>query len=188
MLLSSQNLYISGSKDNLEKNDDKSDNLVESAIQEVNGFGLFQVRSLVLLGLPPLSIFQLWVMQVFWGQIPKHDCVNGTSVLIPCQNSTECEIVMNSTYTADFDLLCDRKDLYPQVQSALLIGSVIGEMFFGNLQDRIGRRKTILISCYAYTLLVIGFIFASNSGNYTLFLVTTFCIGTSLGGMVCPST
>ena len=117
MLLSSQNLYISGSKENLEKSDDKSDNLVESAIQEVNGFGLYQVRSLILLGLPPLSIFQLWVMQVFWGQVPKHDCVNGTSVLIPCQNSTECDIVMNSTYTADFDLLCDRKDLYPQVQS-----------------------------------------------------------------------
>ena len=32
--------------------------------------------------------------------------------------------------------------------------------------------------------MVICFIFASYSGNYTLFLATTFCIGTSMGGLV----
>ena len=85
MLLSSQNLSVLSSQAKIDR-DGEPDNLIERALGEVNGFGKFQIRTIMLLGIPALSTMSLWVMTVFWGQVPAHECVNGTAIVTPCQN------------------------------------------------------------------------------------------------------
>ena len=149
--------------------------MIERALGEVNGFGSFQIRTILLLGLPALSMMSLWVMTVFWGQIPAHECVNGTAILVPCENN--CHEIMNSTYTSDFDLMCDRAHLHPHLQSSLLAGSVLGEVTFGQLQDRIGRRTTILISIAMYTITLVCFVISAYAKNFPAFAASTFVVG-----------
>ena len=94
---------------------------------------------------------------VLWGQIPEHTCVNGSSVLIPCDksNTTNCENVMHHTYASDFDLLCDRHYLYPYVQSTVMWGGLFGEITFGYLQlgDDI-KRPVGKVHIWHYTALI----------------------------------
>ena len=123
-------------------------------------------------------------MSVFWGQKPEHECVNGTAILIPCNesNTTNCDYVMESTYVTDFNLLCDNAAIFPAFQASWQIGLIFGEFFWGNLTDKLGRRKAILSSLFSLAVGCIAFLISSTFSSYLPFLCFTVIAGLCGGG------
>jgi len=165
---------------------------MESAIQEVNGLGWCQMRAIILMALPLTAFPGFMQMQVFFGQVLPHECendVNKTGAIIRKyipRNETECgDCNMKTSYTNDFGLLCDNKDSMPYLQSAFFFGALFGQIVWGILQDKIGRRKVLLICStlvcfsgliflsstnYNFTIIGSGFagFFSVGLGQYTL--------------------
>ena len=164
--------------------DEESTQTMEKALDEVGGHGPFQRRTVLALGTPCVSLYCLWVMQVFWGQIPEHECVNGTAIIIPCNQSTttSCDFTMERTYVTEFNLLCDRAKIVPAFQASWQIGLIFGEFFWGSLTDRIGRRRTVLSSICALSFFIICSLISTTFTSYMPFLCFIVGAGFSGGG------
>ena len=141
---------------------------METALDQVGGHGRFQIRTVFGLGTPCASMSCLWVMSLFWGQKPEHYCVNGTAVLIPCNisNTTNCDYVMETTYVTDFNLLCDNAAIFPAFQASWQVGLIFGEIFWGYLTDRIGRRRSILFSLFSLVTACVSYLISSTLTSY----------------------
>jgi len=148
---------------------------MENAIKELNGLGWFQMRTTLLVALPLTGFPGFMQMQVFFGQTLPHECENDfnkTGAIISKyteRNLSDCgDCSMQTSYANDFGLICDNKDSMPYLQSSFFVGALFGQVIWGILQDKIGRRKVLLI-CSTLVCLF-GMIFVSSQ-NYTLVMI-----------------
>ncbi|OWA52686.1 hypothetical protein BV898_17132 [Hypsibius exemplaris] len=75
---------------------------------------------------------------------------------------------------ADMNLICERGALINVASTIYFMGSLLGGLFWGEMADRYGRRKTLLITNLLYTFFSGGTIF---SRDYTSFVILRFCTG-----------
>ncbi|XP_055339624.1 organic cation transporter protein-like isoform X2 [Paramacrobiotus metropolitanus] len=80
----------------------------------------------------------------------------------------------------EMDLLCDKAWLANLATTVYFLGQIIGSPIFGWTSDKYGRRKTLILSNIAYSLLSIGVIF---SRDIISFSVLRFCVGLARQGM-----
>ena len=84
------------------------------------------------------------------------------------------------------------QEIYPQsggqtsmISTTALIGAIIGQLTFGALADRFGRRVIFITTCLLVTLgsLLSAFVFDSEAVSiYTWLALTRFLLGVGVGG------
>ncbi|XP_034948517.1 WD repeat and HMG-box DNA-binding protein 1-like [Chelonus insularis] len=115
---------------------------------------------------------------------PKTDVVNVCEVIV---NNTEQKCtsfdydtsVFNSTIISEWNLVCDRKQLANLVQLLTQLGILIGNMSFGIIADKIGRKIPLMIAVIVQSL--IGMLSAFMP-MYELFVVFKFISAIATGG------
>jgi len=78
------------------------------------------------------------------------------------------------TYPFQWDLVCDDGYLSEMSQTVMIIGVMIGAMFFSMLSDTFGRKPVFLFSSWA--MVVVGTV-TSFVRNYYFFAVLRFLAG-----------
>jgi MFS family permease len=139
--------------------------VIESAIVAAGGFGAYQLRTLVILTIPLISLTGLWQFPIFYGMSLPHECaeVNNTKIFVRHINENYTDCMMNSTYVSEFELYCDQKFAAPWLASAANIGGLIGHLFWGVCQDIFGRRaSTITCSMLTFTFALGGFFLVNH--------------------------
>ncbi|KAL7639049.1 UNVERIFIED_CONTAM: hypothetical protein RMT77_010583 [Armadillidium vulgare] len=101
--------------------------------------------------------------------------------------SVSCEIweykseYHKSSVVSEWDLVCSRKLLSSTVQATFMSGILIGSALFGQISDRLGRRKSML-SCVI--LLLITSISVSFVRSYLAFICLRFCVALLVSGLM----
>ncbi|CAH1137884.1 unnamed protein product [Phyllotreta striolata] len=104
---------------------------------------------------------------------------------IPCKfGFTYNNTIFTSTIISEWDLVCGYERLIDLTQITLMLGVLIGNIFFGILADKIGR-KAVIITCILFQSLFGSF--ASFVPNYWLFILLRFFVAMSLGGTMVTS-
>ncbi|KAK8723545.1 hypothetical protein OTU49_011777, partial [Cherax quadricarinatus] len=76
--------------------------------------------------------------------------------------------VFSATTVTQFDLTCEKAWLRPLGGSMYMTGMLLGAIIIGDLADRFGRRKGILVSVLLYGC---SGVICSVSPNYYMFLL-----------------
>ncbi|XP_076038620.1 solute carrier family 22 member 3-like isoform X2 [Oratosquilla oratoria] len=77
----------------------------------------------------------------------------------------------SSTLVTEYDLVCDRRALYSTTTSVLHAGSFVASLLVGYVTDRIGKRRTVLIS---YAFIVAFGLTATFSSSVEMYIVCQF--------------
>ncbi|KAK2176140.1 hypothetical protein NP493_680g00020 [Ridgeia piscesae] len=96
-----------------------------------------------------------------------------------CNSWQYDQSVFTSTYVSAMDLVCDRAWMVSLIQTIYMTGFLSGCIGFGQLSDRIGRKKTLVISLACETVFATAGIFACN---YVLCVVFRFLVGAAAAG------
>ncbi|XP_071526276.1 solute carrier family 22 member 13-like [Panulirus ornatus] len=85
-----------------------------------------------------------------------------------------------STVSIEWDLVCERRALYPTTQSAVQVGRLIGAIISSYLLDRFGRRPVVLWS----SLLVVVLTFATSaSSSVEVYIILKLVTNVVYGGL-----
>ncbi|XP_008217215.1 WD repeat and HMG-box DNA-binding protein 1 [Nasonia vitripennis] len=112
--------------------------------------------------------------------LDKHCSVNvGNDTVEKCTKFHYDRSIFRETIITEWDLVCDRKYLADLVQSLTMFGILVGNMIFGIMSDRIGRKIPLMIAIFIQS--VTGFVTA-YSPWYEFFLVFKFISAVATGG------
>ncbi|XP_069960305.1 organic cation transporter protein-like [Cherax quadricarinatus] len=89
--------------------------------------------------------------------------------------------VFSATTVTQFDLTCEKAWLRPLGGSMYMTGMLLGAIIIGDLADRFGRRKGILVSVLLYGC---SGVICSVSPNYYMFLLMWLFTGAGDSGLV----
>ncbi|CAH1777776.1 unnamed protein product [Owenia fusiformis] len=89
----------------------------------------------------------------------------------------------SSSVRIDYSLVCDRSILAAVAQSVYMAGMLIGAVLLGELSDKFGRRKLLLISIVLQLISGIGLAFAPE---YFSFIFFRFLLGNAHSGVFLP--
>ncbi|KYB29407.1 organic cation transporter protein [Tribolium castaneum] len=104
------------------------------------------------------------------------------NTLTTCQNGYEYNrTVFNSSIITEWNLVCENKRLVDVSQISLMFGVLLGNILFGVIADRKGRKKTLLVCVVFQSLLGIA---ASQIPWYWGFIVTRFLLAIANGGTI----
>ncbi|KAJ3666216.1 hypothetical protein Zmor_001669 [Zophobas morio] len=92
--------------------------------------------------------------------------------------------VFHSTIITEWDLVCDNKRLVDVSQITLMFGVLIGNIMFGIMADRHGRKKTLIVCIVLQSLFGIA---ASRIPWYWGFVVTRLLLAVANGGTIVVS-
>ncbi|XP_007497796.1 solute carrier family 22 member 6-like [Monodelphis domestica] len=85
-----------------------------------------------------------------------------------------------ATIVTEWDLVCSHRVLRQLGQSLYMLGVLVGASLFGNLADRLGRRKVLI---WVYLQTAVSGTCCAFSSNLSTYCVFRFLIGTALAGM-----
>ncbi|XP_066293689.1 organic cation transporter protein-like isoform X1 [Branchiostoma lanceolatum] len=116
----------------------------------------------------------------FWqNHSPESLSAGGT---ISCDGGWEYDCAtFTSTIVTEWDLVCSNKGLRQLTTSLYMVGVSLGSLGFGDLADRIGRRRTYLLA------LTIQFVFGvatAFSPHVALFIIFRMFVGSATPGVV----
>lgn len=136
----------------------------------------------------PLKIPVAWHQLSILFLAPKTDfsCVNAS---IPKCNETCTEHIFNTsifenTLQQEFDLVCDRERLTSLSQTIFMLGILFGNMIFGTMADKLGRRVPLLV---ATNLQLIFGVASSFASNFWLLVFLRFITAIATGGTLVVS-
>ncbi|KAG5876528.1 hypothetical protein JTB14_033724 [Gonioctena quinquepunctata] len=114
------------------------------------------------------------------GYCEMADMENNPSTTIPCEfGYSYNKTVFSSTIISEWDLVCGHERLIDLTQVTLMLGVLIGNIFFGIMADKRGR-KTVLVACiWLQSLLATT---ASLLPWYWAFVLVRFFLGFANGG------
>uniref|UniRef100_A0A3P8UWN0 Solute carrier family 22 member 7b, tandem duplicate 3 n=1 Tax=Cynoglossus semilaevis TaxID=244447 RepID=A0A3P8UWN0_CYNSE len=112
------------------------------------------------------------------------DSFNTTELPIaPCQNGWVYDnSTFKSTITSQWDLVCERRGENKATATIFFVGVMFGNLTFGSLSDRYGRRIMLLVSYVTALLFATASAFSTS---YTMFAVLRFFTGFSITEMMC---
>uniref|UniRef100_A0A3P8UUB1 Solute carrier family 22 member 7b, tandem duplicate 3 n=1 Tax=Cynoglossus semilaevis TaxID=244447 RepID=A0A3P8UUB1_CYNSE len=115
------------------------------------------------------------------------DSFNTTELPIaPCQNGWVYDnSTFKSTITSQWDLVCERRGENKATATIFFVGVMFGNLTFGSLSDRYGRRIMLLVSYVTALLFATASAFSTS---YTMFAVLRFFTGFSITGIIIIST
>ncbi|GFO36734.1 solute carrier family 22 member 8, partial [Plakobranchus ocellatus] len=180
----------------------------ERIIDEIGGFGKFQIITEILL----FSAYTLcsWsIMQMaFAGLVPHWYCVISESDSLENETFTEL-LAINSTWskqnyqtcapengsqcsqyhfegsyatvTEEWDLVCDRDWVRSTLISIQMAGILFGCLIAGQLSDQYGRRR--VLNAFVLFHALVNFA-AALAPNWQLFATARFLIGLGIGGII----
>ncbi|KAJ8009611.1 hypothetical protein DPEC_G00090700 [Dallia pectoralis] len=73
----------------------------------------------------------------------------------------------------DWDLVCDREWLAKLCQPTFMLGVLVGALVFGDIADRVGRRKILMLTSLCQFVFGVS---VALAGNYYLFIVLRFLL------------
>ncbi|KAK8730586.1 hypothetical protein OTU49_008087, partial [Cherax quadricarinatus] len=88
--------------------------------------------------------------------------------------------LFSATTVTQFDLTCEKDWLRPLAGSVYMTGMVVGAIVIGDLADRFGRKKGILVSVLLFGT---GGVISAVSPNYYMFLLMQFFTGAGGNGL-----
>ncbi|XP_070497497.1 organic cation transporter protein-like isoform X2 [Chironomus tepperi] len=172
------------SRESLEMDDSKvKKDPVQSAIGDIGYWQIFICAIIFLLKFP-VAWHQMGI--IFLAPKPDFTCSNET--LSRCdancpQHVFNTEIFTN-TIQRQWDLVCNREYLSNLSQTIFMLGILVGNMFFGGLADKLGRRIPLVI---AVTVQLIFGVLASFATNYWIFVICRFITAAATGGTMVTS-
>lgn len=123
---------------------------------------------------------------VFLAPPVSYSCINNETDA--CSKSCSRYIydtsVFTSTITTEWDLICSKSYLVSLTQTFTMLGILIGNMLFGSLSDKLGRKLPLVL---AVTLQGFAGLGAAFSPWFPLFLVMKFLSAIATGGTMITS-
>ncbi|KAG5891587.1 hypothetical protein JTB14_022252 [Gonioctena quinquepunctata] len=101
-----------------------------------------------------------------------------------CPNYSFDTSVFTKTIATEWNLVCDREYLSKLAQTVTMLGILFGNMLFGYLSDRYGRRKPLV---WAVIIQGVSGLAAAFSPWFLLFLVMRFIAALATGGTMITS-
>ncbi|XP_066293694.1 organic cation transporter protein-like [Branchiostoma lanceolatum] len=119
----------------------------------------------------------------FWqNHSPENLSAVGT---IGCDRGWEYDCTTyTSTIVTEWDLVCNNKGLRQLTTSLYMVGAGLGALGFGDLADRIGRRRTYLLSLAIQCVFGVATAF---SPHVVLFIIFRMFLGAATSGVVITS-
>ncbi|XP_032516729.2 organic cation transporter protein-like isoform X2 [Danaus plexippus] len=101
-----------------------------------------------------------------------------------CSEYTYDHSVFGETIVSQWDLVCDRNWLKNLTQTIFMLGILVGNMIFGHLSDRFGRRLPFLIAVF---LQLVAGVTTAYSVNWYMFTALRFLLAVATGGTMVTS-
>ncbi|XP_053604778.1 organic cation transporter protein-like [Plodia interpunctella] len=92
--------------------------------------------------------------------------------------------IFQETIISQWDLVCDKEWLKNLTQTFFMLGILVGNMVFGHLSDRYGRRMPFLAAVF---LQLISGVTTSYSVNWYMFTTLRFLLAVATGGTMVTS-
>ncbi|CAH0586909.1 unnamed protein product [Chrysodeixis includens] len=92
--------------------------------------------------------------------------------------------VFQETIVSQWNLVCDRQWLKNLTQTIFMLGILVGNMMFGHLSDRFGRRNPFLAAVF---LQLISGVTTAYSVNWYMFTTLRFFLAVATGGTMVTS-
>ncbi|XP_041980013.1 organic cation transporter protein-like isoform X2 [Aricia agestis] len=148
--------------------------------------------------------WQIWIcfivflvkFPVAWHQMsiiflaPPMNFTCGTSDVFDNQCHGNCSdykfdhSVFKETIVSQWDLVCDRHWMKNLTQTIFMLGILVGNMMFGHLSDRFGRRLPFLSAVF---LQLIAGVTTAYSVNWYMFTTLRFLLAVATGGTMVTS-
>ncbi|XP_028398822.1 organic cation transporter protein-like [Dendronephthya gigantea] len=139
---------------------------VDEVLSEIGGYGKYQILMLQLVGFIEFGISSFNVMIItFIAGEPTWECVSNSTVcnitgMVDTTSddyNARCDMPrsewkFSDTFTStvtEFELVCSKSILQNVSSSLFWLGWLIGNLVFGHIADKIGRRKAILLGVFA---------------------------------------
>ncbi|XP_031797840.1 solute carrier family 22 member 20 [Sarcophilus harrisii] len=173
-----------------------------SLLEQVGGWGRFQMVHLAILFVPFAFVGTQGFLQNFTASTPDHHCRSPSkpwdaggqlgTCLRPRGNATnETEACLEgwvynlttvqATIVTEWDLVCSLKSLPRVAQSVYMAGVFLGAVVFGGLADRLGRRTIFLWCLLQVASLSTG---AALAPSFSVYCVCRCFCGSGMSGLV----
>ncbi|KAK0169034.1 hypothetical protein PV327_002783 [Microctonus hyperodae] len=94
------------------------------------------------------------------------------------------ETIFQSTYISEWNLVCDKQYLASLIQTLTMLALLTGNMTFGVLADKIGRKIPLMIAVIVQT---VAGVLSTFMPSYPLFIVLKFIADVATGGTMLVS-
>ncbi|RVE41966.1 hypothetical protein evm_013375 [Chilo suppressalis] len=157
--------------------------------QAIGEFGKWQCLLILLLSIPA-KMSAIWTLLgiIFLAPKTQFRCIerNSTGDISNSTCYSDCERYeyftdFEMTIISEWDLICERAWMVNFAQMMLMLGVLLGNIFFGFVADRYGRRLALLIASMMQLILSLVVPF---SPNYWVFLALRLFLGASTAGIM----
>ncbi|XP_077295926.1 organic cation transporter protein-like isoform X2 [Arctopsyche grandis] len=173
---------VKGSIEKLQESSEKQE-LFEPIESTVGGVGRWQIiicLAITLLKIP-VAFHQLGI--IFLAPPANFKCTDPLGEEGKCSsNCTNYDYdkkIFSNTIVMEWDLVCDKEWMKNMTQTVFMFGVLLGNMLFGFLADRFGRRYPLLLAVFLQTVAGVS---ASLAWNWLSFTIIRFILALSTGG------
>ncbi|XP_028398810.1 organic cation transporter protein-like [Dendronephthya gigantea] len=176
---------------------------VDEVLSQIGGYGKYQILMLMLVGFIDfgLSSFNVMIITFIAGE-PTWECVSNSTVcnitgIVDTTSddyNARCDMPrsewkFSDTFTStvtEFELVCDKSILQNVSSSLFWLGWLIGNLVFGHIADKIGRRKAILLGVFATSVVSWVIVWPRYLSVYIICRILTgvSCAGASMTSFV----
>ncbi|XP_046846878.1 solute carrier family 22 member 16-like [Xenia sp. Carnegie-2017] len=176
---------------------------VDTVLSEIGGYGRYQIFLLQLVGFIEfgLSEFNVMIITFIAGE-PTWECAessvtcnfSGTIDTTSSNYNKRCEMPrsewkFSDTFTStvtEFELVCSKSFLQNVSSSLFWLGWLMGNLLFGHISDKVGRRKAIISSVIACSIFSWAIVWPRYLAVYIAcrILIGIACAGSSMTSFV----
>lgn len=156
---------------------------IQSLMGELGRWQIFVCGVIFLLKFP-VAWHQMAI--IFLAPKPEFTCIDES--LQKCDSSCDEHVfnqtVFTNTIQSEWDLVCTRSSLSSLSQTIFMLGILVGNMLFGVLADKFGRRLPLVIAVIIQLIFGVATSFAPN---YWMFVFFRFVTAVATGGTMLTS-
>jgi len=159
---------------------------IDNVFQEIGQSGRQQIKYGIILCLYKVYTPFMVLQYTFVGRSSTFYCSHGKktltdkcfhSVTSGCSNLTHSE----PTILAEWGLVCDRNWLSKATMSSLMLGFLLGALVLGDLADRIGRKRNLVLTMVG---VILANLVSASTADYSVYLFSRFLVGFFISGNI----